>query len=331
MLSTLVWRNPEVHRIEVPYKNIALSATNCYAVRSDGEWLIVDTGAPSDEAARYLLSALDELGVDRTRASFFLTHLHLDHAGLINRIAPAGTTVYLNESDFGVQHSPGLDAYTDMLRERLVSEGLHNEEARLYSDLANDVAVTLGADHDFRFVKEGDEVRVGKTAFSVLDLAGHTEGHLGLFDPASRIAFTGDHVLFGISPSIGVFSTERDSVQAYLSNLRKTIELDASRLFHSHGELRCDFDKRAAWLIEHTERRAQTILDNIAAHPGISGIDAFRTTKWRVPFDRWEDIPLPQRSCILLSGCAYLDHLAFSGKARREALDGTRRYWAMGE
>ena len=55
-----------------------------YIVKDGDETLVIDTGAPSDEGFAILDAALTELDVDRTRMRFFLTHLHLDHAGLVD-------------------------------------------------------------------------------------------------------------------------------------------------------------------------------------------------------------------------------------------------------
>ena len=76
-----VHSGPDVFEVKVPFANVSTSATNCFVVMDGGEALVVDTGAPTDEGAAVLDASLDELGIDRARATFFLTHLHLDHAG----------------------------------------------------------------------------------------------------------------------------------------------------------------------------------------------------------------------------------------------------------
>lgn len=43
-----------------------------------------------------------------------------------------------------------------------------------------------------REVGDGDEVRLGETAFRVIDTGGHTLGHITYFDAADAIAFVGD-------------------------------------------------------------------------------------------------------------------------------------------
>lgn len=95
MHYTQVHSDPDVFLVRVPFDNFKLDSTNCYVVIDEGEALIVDTGAPSAEGLAYFRAALKELGVDPQRARFFLTHLHLDHAGLVDELVPRDATLFL--------------------------------------------------------------------------------------------------------------------------------------------------------------------------------------------------------------------------------------------
>ena len=50
-------------------------------------------------------------------------------------------------------------------------------------------------------VDEGSEIRVGRHVFKVISTPGHTVGHMALYEERSGICFTGDHVLFVITPA----------------------------------------------------------------------------------------------------------------------------------
>jgi len=45
------------------------------------------------------------------------------------------------------------------------------------------------------YLNEGESYQVGRFSFQILDVPGHSEGHLALFEPTQRILFSGD-VLF---------------------------------------------------------------------------------------------------------------------------------------
>ncbi|WP_080797623.1 MBL fold metallo-hydrolase [Arabiibacter massiliensis] len=328
MSYTQVNANPDVFEIKVPFANVSTSATNCFVVMDGGEALVVDTGAPTDEGAGVLDAALDELGVDRARATFFLTHLHLDHAGLVDRVVPEGAPLLMSAVDFDAVRASRASTAYDASRRRLVAEGVGASDASGYARYAVEPPLFDPERVRATFVSEGDEVPVGRFRFQVIEVPGHTPGHLALFEPDSGILFGGDHVLFVISPGIAPSPDGADSLQAYLDSLAKVRALGCSRLFVSHGEPRDDFAERIDWLEAHHRERLEEAAGIVAAHPGLTGEQVVRRIKWNVPHDAWEDISFVQRWCILMEGLVILDHLADRGLVRREEGEaGVRRYF----
>ena len=256
MTYSQVHADPDVYEVKVPFQNVSTNATNCFVVLDGGEALVVDTGAPTDEGAAVLDEALDELGVDRSRATFFLTHLHVDHAGLVDRVVPEGAPVLASEVDFNAMRALGASGY-ERMRRRLVAEGMAPSDASGYARHSVEMPLFDPARVSMRFVAEGDEVAVGSRRFRVLEVPGHTPGHLALFDPDSRILFGGDHVLFVISPGIALFANGGDGLQAYLDSLQKVRALGCSHLFVSHGEEWPFFNERIDWLRQHHLERLE--------------------------------------------------------------------------
>ncbi len=62
-------------------------------------FLIIDTGFNHEECLKAMNSSLQKLGVDLNKTDFFITHLHSDHMGLIDRIASDNSKVYFDESE----------------------------------------------------------------------------------------------------------------------------------------------------------------------------------------------------------------------------------------
>ena len=324
------WRavadDPKVYCVSVPFVNVSTQDTNCFVVESDGEFLIVDTGAATQEGREVLAGALAEIGVDMDRTSFFLTHLHYDHAGLLDAVAGPSAPVYLSPVDFeGMVESRDED-YVLRMRDRWVREGVPDNLAAAFRRFGMGMDAFDATAHDLRFVGEGDAIYVGSQRFEVIGTGGHTPGHLSLFHRRSGMLFGGDHVLFVISPSLGMRLGRTDTMSSYLGNLRKLLDMPISRLMVSHGELRPDWRNRVEWLIGHHEDRAQEAYGIIAANPGISGFEATRLIRWNVPFDAWEDIPLLQRMCIVEGGAVVLDYLVEDGRVVRKCEDGVNRY-----
>ncbi|QOS69633.1 MBL fold metallo-hydrolase [Eggerthella guodeyinii] len=328
MAFVQVHGDPDVFEVRVPFENISTSDTNCFIVQDGDDALVIDTGAPSDEGCAILDAALDELGVDRARLRFFLTHLHLDHAGLVDRVALPGAKLYVSPVDFeAVRASRAASSY-DAARRAFVAEGVSPSDASGYARYAVEPRLFDASRLTLVPSCEGDVVEVGRWRLRVVETPGHTPGHLALYEPESRILFGGDHVLFVISPSIALFPGADDGLQAYLDSLAKVRRLGVKRLFVSHGDERDDFDARIDWLAAHHLERLEETRGIVSAQPGLTGEEVIRAIKWNVPFDTWGEISFVQRWCIVTEGVVILNHLVDRGLVRREPDEaGVNRYF----
>ncbi len=318
---------PDVFRIHVPFENISTTATNCYVIKDGVHAAVVDTGAPTDGAALVLSRALDELDVDRKHAKWFLTHFHLDHAGLVDRVVPPGAALFVGATECGEARARRTGVFLDVLRRTYRQEGVALHDASAAARLGAEGELFDSARLRTAFVRDGDEISVGRYRLRVVATPGHTPGHLSLFEPESRILFGGDHVLFVISPSIALFPRGGDGLQAYLDSLKKVSDLRACALYHSHGPVRDDFEERISWLGRHHLERLEEARGIVAENPGMSGYEVIRSISWNVPHESWEDISFMQRWCIVTEGIVYLKHLESRGLiAPLVAKDGLRRY-----
>ncbi len=323
MYSTRIRTNPDIYEIKVPFNNVSTSDTNCYVVKDGADALIVDTGAPTEDGYAILRDALEELGADPSKASYFLTHLHYDHVGLMDRIASAGATVYLSAEGLGMARDGGTAELHEDFR-RLAEEGVPRTEA---DALVRSVTGPRVIDIDRCapvVVGDGDVVDVGSYRLQVVATPGHTPDHLSLYEPGSKTLFGGDHVLFVISPGITVFPDGSDSLQAYLNSLDRVRNMEIDALLVSHGENRPDFRERIDWLKRHHIERLDETVGIVEREPGLTGEDVVRRIHWNVPSGIWSEISLMQRWCILMEGIAILDHLTATGRVKR-AKDGDAR------
>jgi glyoxylase-like metal-dependent hydrolase (beta-lactamase superfamily II) len=141
---------------------------NCFVVRrqDDGAALIVD---PGEEADR-LLSAVDELGIEKVEA-ILVTHTHFDHVGAVAPVAQAtGAPVYCPELERGVLANimdyvpwPGFGPFE-----------------------------SYEADHT---VAGGETLELAGMKIEVLFTPGHSPGHVTYAIRDERALFSGD-VLF---------------------------------------------------------------------------------------------------------------------------------------
>lgn len=211
--------NPDVYCVRVPFVNLGSGESNCYIVRDGGDCLVVDPGAANDVGMRRVRNALFELGVAPGECKVFLTHTHFDHAESTRVLFPGGTCVYVSEVGFEERSPIRAEAARELFVRRMLKMGATLADAEEYS--RNDYEPTFlpaGA-FDYRFVREGDEVQVGRFVFDVVEVPGHTLDLVCLVGRDGAPSFTGDEVIFGTTPSVDAPFDGEDALALYMEGL----------------------------------------------------------------------------------------------------------------
>ena len=214
-----VFSNPDVYCVRVPFVNLGSGESNCYIVRDGGDCLVVDPGAANEVGMRRVRNALFDLGVPLGKCKVFLTHTHFDHAESTRVLFPGGTCVYVSEVGFEERSPIRAEAARELFVRRMLKMGATLADAEEYS--RNDYEPTFlpaGA-FDYRFVREGDEVHVGRFVFDVVEVPGHTLDLVCLVGRDGAPSFTGDEVIFGTTPSVDAPFDGEDALALYMEGL----------------------------------------------------------------------------------------------------------------
>lgn len=214
-----VFSNPDVYCVRVPFVNLGSGESNCYIVRDGSDCLVVDPGAANEMGMRRVRNALFELGVAPGECKVFLTHTHFDHAEAARVLFPEGTCVYVSEVGFEERSPIRAEAARELFVRRMLKMGATLADAEEYS--RNDYEPTFlpaGA-FDYRFVREGDEVHVGRFVFDVVEVPGHTLDLVCLVGRDGAPSFTGDEVIFGTTPSVDAPFDGEDALALYMEGL----------------------------------------------------------------------------------------------------------------
>ena len=214
-----VFSNPDVYCVRVPFVNLGSGESNCYIVRDGGDCLVVDPGAANEVGMRRVRNALFELGVPLGECKVFLTHTHFDHAESTRVLFPGGTCVYVSEVGFEERSPIRAEAARELFVRRMLKMGATLADAEEYS--RNDYEPTFlpaGA-FDYRFVREGDEVHVGRFVFDVVEVPGHTLDLVCLVGRDGAPSFTGDEAIFGTTPSVDAPFDGEDALALYMEGL----------------------------------------------------------------------------------------------------------------
>jgi glyoxylase-like metal-dependent hydrolase (beta-lactamase superfamily II) len=182
--------------------------TNCYIVgcQETKEGIIID---PGDEPERILAV----VNFHRLKiVAIVATHGHLDHVLAVKAVKEAtGAPFLLPELDLPIARSAHF-------------------QARFYNWLAEPVP-----DPD-SFLEEGQTLSVGNLSFQVLELPGHTPGHIALFradEKGEGCLFSGDVLFAG---SVGRTDLPGGNWEVLQNSLRRLMSLpDETIVYPGHG------------------------------------------------------------------------------------------------
>jgi glyoxylase-like metal-dependent hydrolase (beta-lactamase superfamily II) len=314
-----------VYQLILPLAGSPLRESHVYLVKGRERSLLIDTAFNNDECEAALAGQLQELGVDLPQVDIFVTHLHVDHCGLISRIKRPENTVYA---------SPADGAYIDGFQQprhwqwlTLVNEwsgvppehALKPEDHVAYKNRPS-AAVPMTE------LRPGARISYGDYALEVIDLAGHTPGQIGLWHRESRTLFCGDHILERISPNISAWDLENDYVTIFCDNLRKVRSMPVSHLFATHGPQVEDVNGRIDDLVSHHQKRLASIEGRVAGSSvPVTAFEAAQDVEWSTGKNFFE-LPPQQKWFACSETMAHLQTLLFQGKLRVEVRGETRFY-----
>jgi glyoxylase-like metal-dependent hydrolase (beta-lactamase superfamily II) len=183
------------------------------------ETVLIDAGGPWD--AGYLLETLDGLDVQ----GHALTHAHPDHMGSSHEVCEAlGVPFWVGRDDVSAAEDPGTMA-KDFARIPFVGALPRNPLGDLL------LRATSGPGHPVDHgLEEGDEI----DGFIVLDVPGHTAGHVAFWRESDRTLIAGD-VLWNfprLMPPPGVVNVDGDTLR---TSIAKIAALQPEVVLFGHG------------------------------------------------------------------------------------------------
>ena len=314
----------DLWRLDVPLEGSPLKNLNSYLILGE-ESLLIDTGFRIPSCLAALERELDALGVDRARMDIFCTHLHSDHVGLAPELIRPGRRIFISETDGLRLPGYGDDAVWEEMYLEYVENGFNWEEIaqlRLCNPAQN--AAPIPCDQ-YHWLQDGHRLHYGGRELECVLTPGHTPGHLCLFDREAGILFTGDHVLFDISPNICRWGGVEDSLGDYLRSLQRVAELPVTMLLTAHRVYTGDGAARLAELRTHHRNRLDSALDIVRRQAGLTAYDIAGRMVWSIRCRDWADFPVTQKFFAVGEALAHLDHLEKQGLLRRERQN---RYYA---
>jgi glyoxylase-like metal-dependent hydrolase (beta-lactamase superfamily II) len=313
---------PDFYRIEIPLPDSPLKALNSYLIKGEERFLLVDTGMNREECLRPMLASLEELGADLKKTDFFITHLHADHLGLVEKLATETSEVFFGnvEARLVTWISKRAEKRFQELFAYYLSNGFPADELKRAVENHPGFRYSLKSPPDFSVLRDGNNIEVGDYTFRCIETPGHSPGHMCLYEANKRILLSGDHILFDITPNITRWPELENSLNAYLASLEKVYKLDVNIVLPGHRAIMSDHRRRIRELREHHKRRLNEVLSAVGEGDKTAWQIAPKIT-WELDYTSWHRFPPVQKWFAIGETIAHLKYLEAAGK-----IEGKERY-----
>lgn len=320
-----------LYRITVALPESPLRSLNCYIIKTETRNLLIDTGFNRPECLHSLQEGIQELELDMNVTDIFATHFHADHCGLISKIASPSSRVFMTKTDCKlldlVIEDP--DSYWRPIESIFEKEGFPTEELER-TRKANPARNYVSEQKlNCIFIDDGMILPFGSGNLKCIFTPGHTPGHVCLYDSQQKTLFSGDHILFDITPNITTWEIMPDSLTYYLKSLKKVFDLPVERTLTGHRENNGDFKERVSELIIHHQERLASIVEIIRKNPGLNGYEIAGKMKWSIRAKNWGDFPPAQRWFAVGEAISHLNYLVDHKRIQRRQVNGINTYYLV--
>jgi len=262
-----------LHAIELPTP-FPVGPVVVYLADAPGEPLtLIDTGPRTADAHTALQTHLDTLGhkvADLKR--ILVTHAHADHYGLAaDLVAASDSQVWTHRWNIPVlggyeaERRRRVSFYTEILKEAAVPSEVRVTVGRVTRGMGHFAQqVTVDAP-----LQEGERLRLADRDWDVLHTPGHAAGLICLYESASQLLLSSDHLLADISsnpvvepPPPGETKRPR-SLALYCSSLRRVAALEINQALPGHGPVIHDVARLVNHRLDFHERRLERVMDTL--------------------------------------------------------------------
>ncbi|MFE9018508.1 MBL fold metallo-hydrolase [Streptomyces sp. NPDC007808] len=324
-----------VRSVQVPIPDNPLGHTLVYVVDTDRGPVLVDTGWDDPASWDTLAEGLAACGTAPAEIhGVVITHHHPDHHGLSGKVREAsGAWIAMHAADAAIvrrTRATRPERWFSYMADKLTAAGApeaHVAPLRTARRPGN-LPGFSPADPD-REIVPGELLDLPGRRLRAIWTPGHTPGHVCLHleeEHPDRLAghgrlFSGDHLLPGITPHIGLYedpddTTVTDPLGDYLDSLERIGRLAPAEVLPAHQHAFTDAPARVRELLTHHEARL-TGLRALLREP-LTPWQLAERMEWNRP---WEQIPYGSRNIAIAEAEAHVRRLVKLGRA--EAVAGS--------
>ena len=310
--------HPDIQWLRSPLP-MSLNHINCYLLRDEGGWCVLDTGMNSDEAKQQWLDVIEAHLQGEPITRVIVTHHHPDHVGLAGWLCDHHQVpLFTTEAEYlytcALNAESNRQPYWEVTRyfDRTgISET--NRNALLNNQHYNHLVPSVPS--SYHRLKDGQHLQIGRHQWEVITTRGHAPEHLCLYCRELDILISGDQVLPEITSNVSVSPTVPDDnplqdwMQAH-ATLRQRVP-DSVLILPAHQLPFKGLHQRLQAVVDHHNERLDALL---------ALLDQPRTAQELTVtlFDK----PLDEFQNFLAVGevVAHLHYLLEQGRAKRELI-----------
>ena len=270
-------------KIGVPFP---LKFVSLYLFNLNDQNILIDAGLNMGNWSKIFFTALADTNIDIEDIDYcFITHLHMDHIGLVKTLKRKNPKLKIVIND--ITHKIFQWETHDSSMNELISEANKIASMMIKYGISKEQSKRVVQFFTFwpkflRYQKADIIVRDKDTFLDNLDIIwtpGHSFGHTCIYNQKSKHLFSGDHILSRITPHIGNFLIPNalkeeyeeydfnNILDLYLKSLEKIEKLNPKIIFPAHQKIIYDSHKRILEIKEHHENRLSEISSLIKEKP----------------------------------------------------------------
>ncbi|WP_164689605.1 MBL fold metallo-hydrolase [Herpetosiphon llansteffanensis] len=305
----------DLYRIPIPVP-LPLKYVNCYLLRADHGWVVIDTGMRYGQAEQTWLETFERLGIEWSQIKqIIVTHYHPDHYGMAGWMAErSGASVWMSPTEIqSVQRAwfqPLPDA-ADRLADFFELHGMPNDLNRQIWQHTMDASQYVDPKPVLHPLAMDQPLQLGQRSWQLLHAPGHADGQLCLYDAADQLLIVADHVLADITPNISLWpEAKRDPLADYLASLEQFAALDVRLALAGHRKPIVAFRERCHEIAQHHNQRLDLMHDYAS-----TGKTAFEVCEFAFGVST---LSAHQLRFAITETLAHLVYLEGQGRLRRE-------------
>ena len=244
--------------LELPWSSPGF--VNVYLIDDTDGFIMIDCGVNGDHYFELLSKKFREINIKFNEIKLLIgTHMHSDHIGLSEKIREEDIPFALYENSIDI-----LDKYNDWtirfkeLKDYAITQGAPKSFVNSISEIQTPIYAGKVSRPDV-LLEEGRIKNLNRD-IETLFTPGHDITEISLHDTASKIIFSGDHILPKITPFIPTESKDSDMLAKYTESLDKVDKIKHDIIAPGHGDLISEPHNRIKQMKLHHKRRSEKIL-----------------------------------------------------------------------